>query len=101
MQFVSEILRNALVMPDYREWPLSWEIIKARLKLLALLSVLCVVGVFTSLWLFLLTSPPMMGLAIAVGFDLFLAGGMEGGRRLHKKIVGAERAEAKRLEENK
>lgn len=98
MQFVGEILRTALVMPDYRDWSLSWEIIKARLKLLALLSLLCVVGVFTSLWLFLLISALMMGLAIAVGFDLFFASGMEGGRRLRKKIVGAERSEAKRLE---
>jgi hypothetical protein len=98
MHFLSDLLRNALVLPDYRDWAISREIIKARLQLLSIFAVLGLGGAFFSIGLFVLALSPALGLAIALGFDLFFAGGIEGGRRIRRRIVGAERVEAKRLE---
>lgn len=95
---IKDTLVQALCLPDYRDWPLSREIIKARLKLLAAFGMLSLAGAFTSHWVFVLAFPPVLGLALAVGFDVFLAGGIEGGRRLREKFVGVEQVEARRLE---
>jgi hypothetical protein len=99
MPSLGELVREALVLPDYRDWDVSRSIIAARLKLLAVFGALSVAGAFFGTWLFFLAFPIALGLAVAVGFDVFLAGGMESGRQLRKKIIGAERVETRRLED--
>lgn len=98
MPSILDLLRNALVVPDYRDWSHSWEIIKARLKLLGILGLACAAGAFINFWLFVLTLPLLLGLAVAVWFDFFFAGSAEGVRRLRTQIRGVERVEEKRLE---
>lgn len=90
--------RQALCLPEYRDWSITREVIKARLGLMALLLLaslaLAPVGVFG----FVIAFSGALGLAVAVVFDLLLGGGLEGGRRFASLLWGRERLEMKRLE---
>lgn len=98
MNFIKALLQQAICLPEYRDWSITREVIKARLGLLALLLLTSLVLAPITTFGFVLAFAGALGLGLAVFFDLLLGGGLEGGRRFASFLYGKEQVEMKRLE---
>lgn len=98
IKYIREWGAQAICLPDYRDWPNTKEIIKARVALLLILLLLsALLGIFSGL-AFGIVFSFVLGLAFAIGGDLVFAGGLEASRKLIATWMGKDKTEARRIE---